>query len=125
MSLNLDLKFFYSWIACSLSMFLLSYLWHAQILNDFLKIPYPIDVFLFISTIVYLGIGLLITALTYMGKKIKNSFKYGILVGGIMGISIYAITFVFGISFSAVIDLKYIAVDAGYQAVGGLICGWV
>ena len=64
-----------------------------------------------------------------MGKKIKNSFKYGILVGGIMGISIYAITFVFGISFSAVIDLKHIAVDAGWQAfeqaVGGLICGWV
>jgi hypothetical protein len=128
-SLKLDLKFFYSWIACSLSMFILSYVWHAQVLNDFLKIPYPIDVFLIVSTVVYLGIGLVLTTLTYFAKKIKDSFKYGILIGGFMGISIYAITFVFGISFSAAIDLKYIAVDAGWQmleqATGGLVCGWV
>ena len=129
MFLKIDIKFFYSWIACSLAMFLISYIWHAQILNDFLKIPYPLDVFLIISTVVYLGIGLVITALTYLGKKFKDSFKYGIIIGGILGVSIYAITFTFGISFSAIIDIKYIVVDITWQtfeqAFGGLICGWV
>jgi len=72
-----DLKFFISWLACSASMFLLSYGWHGFILNDFLKISYPLDIFLIISVLVYLGIGLFITTLTYVGKKIKDSFKYG------------------------------------------------
>ena len=129
MSLKLDIKFFYSWIVCSVVMYVISYIWHAQILNDFIKIPYPLDVFLVLSMVVYLGIGLILTTLTYLGKKIKDSFKYGILIGGIMGLCIYAVAFVFGISFTPVIDLKYIIVDASWQiceqAIGGLACGWI
>jgi hypothetical protein len=123
-----DLKFFISWLACSASMFLASYVWHGFVLNDFLKILYSLDVFLIISVLVYMGIGLFITILTFVGKKVKDSFRYGMLVGAIAGVFIYAVAFVFGISFYTIIDLKYIALDLGWQAFeqsfGGLVCGW-
>jgi uncharacterized membrane protein YesL len=110
-------------------MYGLSYIWHAEVLNDFLKIPYPINLYLTVSAVVYLGIGLIITVLTYAAKKMKDSFKYGIAIGAIIGVFIYAIAFVFGVSFSTTFDIKYIAVDAVWQAFeqsfGGLICGWV
>ena len=64
----------------------MSYLWHGVFLNDFIKISYPVDVFLTIAALVYLGIGLCITILTYVGKKVKDSFKYGMLVGAIAGV---------------------------------------
>lgn len=110
-------------------MYGLSYIWHAEVLNDFLKIPYPINLYLTVSAVVYLGISLIITVLTYAAKKMKDSFKYGIVIGAIIGVFIYAIAFVFGVSFSTTFDIKYIVVDAVWQAFeqsfGGLICGWV
>lgn len=124
-----DFKFFISWIITSVSMFSLSYVWHGIVLNDFLRISYPKDLFLLVSALVYLGVGLAITILTYALKKIKSSFKYGILVGALMGLFIYAIAFILGVSFYSVVDLKMIAFDAGWQIIeqgaGGLICALV
>lgn len=123
-----DKKFFISWLSSSVSMFLLSYVWHGMVLNDLVSISYPKDIFLIVSALVYLGIGLVITIFTYMLKKIKDSFKYGIAAGALIGMFIYAIAFVLGISFYAVIDVKAIAFDLGWQvfeqAFGGLVCGW-
>jgi uncharacterized membrane protein len=123
-----DLKFFISWISCSIGMFGMSYLWHGVFLNDFIKISYPVDVFLTIAALVYLGIGLCITILTYVGKKVKDSFKYGMLVGAIAGVFIYAIAFLLGISFYTQVDMKIIVFDLSWQvfeqAFGGLVCGW-
>lgn len=123
------IKFFASWIACSMSMFLLSYLWHGVVLNDFIKLSYPVDVFLVISSLVYLGIGFVITVLTYILKHLKDSFKYGIAVGAAVGISLYAVAFVMGLSFNAAVDMKMIAFDLSWQVfeqgVGGVMCGWV
>jgi len=110
-------------------MYGLSYTWHGIVLNDFIKISYPKDVFLLISGLIYFVIALLITVLTYMFKKIKDSFKYGAFIGAGAGILIYGIAFLFGISFNAVIDPKLIAFDLARQTFeqgfGGLICGWV
>ncbi|MEX2597935.1 MAG: hypothetical protein WEC59_13500 [Salibacteraceae bacterium] len=109
-------------------MYGLSYVWHGIVLNDFLKISYPKDVFLVISAIVYFVIAFAITLLTYVLKKIKDSFKYGIAIGAAAGVFIYAIAFLLGVSFNATIDLKMIAFDLGWQTFeqgfGGLICGW-
>lgn len=123
-----DRKFFLSWLLCFIAMYGASYLWHGVVLNDFLKISYPQDVFLIIAGIVYFIIALVITILTYALKKIKDSFRYGIAVGAASGIFIYAVAFLLGISFNAVIDVKIIAFDLAWQTFeqgfGGLVCGW-
>lgn len=123
------IKFFASWILCSVSMFVLSYVWHAVILNDFIKLTYPADIFLTVSALVYLGIGFIITVITYLMKRLKDSFKYGIAAGAVIGIFIYAVAFVMGLSFNAMVDIKTIAFDLGWQVMeqgfGGLMCGWV
>ena len=106
-----DRKFFISWLVCFIVMYGLSYTWHGIVLNDFIKISYPKDVFLLISGLIYFVIALIITVLTYMFKKIKDSFKYGAFIGAGAGILIYGIAFLFGISFNAVIDPKLIAFD--------------
>ena len=124
-----DIKFFVSWIVCSSVMFTMSYFWHGVILNDFLHLNQPKDVFLALSSVIYLAIGLLITALTYVLKRIKNSFKYGLAAGALVGVFIYMITFVFGVSFNDQFDMKMVLIDLGWQVLeqsaGGLWCGWV
>lgn len=110
-------------------MFVLSFIWHGQILNDLKLISVSLQTYLMISAVVYVGIGLIITSLTYLGKRIKDSFRYGVVAGAAVGLFIYAIAFVFGISFYAGFDLKVVLFDATWQAVeqglGGLICGWI
>lgn len=125
---KIDTKFFISWLACAVAMFGVSYVWHGIVLNDLMRISYPLDIFLTIAGLVYLGIGFIITVLTYVLKKIKDSFKYGMAVGAALGVFIYAIAFLLGISFYTVVDFKMIAFDLGWQvfeqAFGGLVCGW-
>ena len=98
-------------------------------LNDFLKISYPKDVFLLVAGVVYFVIAFIITIATFALKKIKDSFKYGILVGAAAGMLIYAIAFLLGISFNAVVDIKLVILDFSWQifeqGMGGLACGWV
>jgi len=124
-----DKKFFISWLACFVAMYGISYVWHGVVLNDFLKISYPKDIFLILAGFIYFGIAFGITFLTYILKKIKDSFKYGIGISVAVGIFIYGIAFLFGLSFNAVVDPKLIVFDLGWQAFeqgfGGLICGWV
>jgi len=126
---QLDIKFFVSWLACSVSMFSLSYVWHGVILNDFVRINVPLSLFLTISSLVYLVIGLFMTVLTFVLKKIKNSFRYGIAVGAAVGVFIYAIAFMLGVRFYPFFDIKMVLFDLGWQSVeqafGGLVCGWV
>ena len=111
-----------------MAMYGLSYLWHGVVLNDFLKISYPKDIFLIVAAVVYFGIALFITVLSYMMKRLKDSFKYSIAIGAAVGVFMYAIAFLLGISFNAVIDPKLILFDLSWQtfeqAFGGLICGW-
>jgi uncharacterized membrane protein HdeD (DUF308 family) len=110
-------------------MFMLSYIWHGVVLNDLIKLTYPTDIFLTISALVYLGIGFIITVVTYVMKRLKDSFKYGMAAGALIGIFIYAVAFVMGLSFNDVVDIKIIAFDLGWQVLeqgfGGLMCGWV
>lgn len=110
-------------------MYGLSYTWHGIVLNDYMKISYPKDIFLTLAAAVYFSIAFGITVLTYALKRIKDSFKYGIAIGVAVGIFIYSVAFLFGLSFNAVVDPKLIVVDLGWQAFeqgfGGLICGWV
>lgn len=124
-----DLKFFVSWLACALTMFGASYVWHGIVLNDLVRISYPADVFLSVAALVYLAVALCITVLTYALKRIKDSFRYGIAVGAVFGVFIYAIAFLFGISFYSTVNPKMVLFDLSWQvfeqSFGGLVCGWV
>ncbi len=124
-----SVSFYLSWIVSSLAMFCLSYAWHGLLLNDLLKINYPLDVFLLVSGLVYLGIGLIITLVTFFAPRIKDSFKYGIAAGGAIGIFVYAIAFVVGISFYPKLSLTMVAIDVSWQCleqgIGGLTSGLI
>jgi hypothetical protein len=110
-------------------MYGLSYIWHGMVLNDFLKLSYPKDLFLSLAAVVYFGVALFITVLTYMLKRIKDSFKWGIAIGASVGIFMYAIALLLGLSFNTQIDLTHLAVDVAWQTfeqgMGGLMCGWI
>ncbi len=124
-----SVSFYLSWIVSSLTMFCLSYAWHGLFLNDLLKINYPLDVFPLISGLVYPGIGFIITLVTFFAPRIKDSFKYGIAAGGAIGIFVYVIAFVVGISFYPKLSLTMVAVDVSWQCfeqgIGGLISGLI
>lgn len=110
-------------------MFSLSYLWHGIILNDFERLTYPKTTFLTLSTLVYLGISLALTALnTFLDIKKKPIYK-GIILGIVMGFFIYLVAFVLGISFNSTPKFEYIALDVSWQifeqGIGGLACGFV
>lgn len=122
-------KFFISWIASSCVMFTMFCFWHGMVLNDFMRIAQPEVLFYAGTTIVYLSLGYIITTLTYALKKIKHSFKYGLIIGASMGLAIYVLIWAIGFSFYPNTNLTMAALDFGWQiaeqAAGGLICGWV
>lgn len=124
-----DRKFFYSWISCSTLMFLAFYAWHGLMLSDFVRLHIPLAAFLSIASVVYLFVGLVVTVLTYVLKRIKDSFKYGIAVGAAIGVLLYAAAFVVGIGFTQQPKLHIVLFDLGWQvaeqSLGGLVCGWV
>lgn len=123
------MRFLISWIVSGVIMFSLSYLWHGVFLNDFERLTYPRATFLTLSTIVYFGIALVLTALVSFLEINKKPILKGFLIGMVLGFFIYLIAFVLGISFNSTPKFEYIALDVFWQiieqAIGGLACGLV
>lgn len=122
-------RFFSGWIISGVVMFSLSYLWHGIALNDFERLTYPRTTFLTLSILVYLGISLSLTALlSFIQVNVRPLFK-GIFLGMALGVFIFLIAFVLGISFNSTPKLAYIALDIAWQVfeqgLGGLACGLV
>ncbi len=125
-------KFFLSWILSSLVMFGLSYLWHGVILNDFVRLSYPKEIFLTGSIITYLILGFLLTNIFLMRfpKDIaKKPLTRGIISGVLLGIATYIVTIVVGVSFSTTLTTQNILFDMLWQTfeqmIGGIVVAFV
>ena len=110
-------------------MFSISYIWHGVILNDFLKIQYPLNLFLSLAIVVYLAIGAMMAAVYSILEVERGYVKKAVIVGVLTGLLIYAIVFLFGISFNGYFDIDHIIVDFSWQTIeqgiGGLVLGVV
>lgn len=127
LKLELKVPFFMAWIVTFIILYSLSYTWHGVILNDLSRVSYPKSVFLFLVAAVYFCISF---AITFLAQVLPFDYKLhikGLLVGAPMGMFIYLIAFVFGISFYTNPTLSHIMLDLGWQvfeeSIGGIIAG--
>ncbi len=126
-------RFFISWIASSLVMFALSYMWHGIFLTDFSRLTYPKEIFLIFAAFVYLIIGF-ISAKAIDVKLLENRFKRkplikGVVSGACLGFTLFIITSVIGVSFSTGSKIENLLLDGCWQTVeqgiGGVVVGIV
>ncbi len=125
-------RFLLSWIASSVAMFGVSYLWHGIVLNDFNRLNYPKGVFFITAAVVYLVIGLLVARACEIRisiKFLKNPLAKGVVMGAFSGFIIYLVAMVIGVSFMQAHEMKYmlfnIACQMVEQGVGGIAVGIV
>lgn len=120
------------WIISSLVMFGLSYLWHGLVLNDYELINYPIGIYLVSSGVVYFVIGFLLNRIfvaEFLDRYSQKAVPRGIFTGAGLGILVYMIALVVGVTFSKGLELKYMLLDVIWQGfeqcMGGLAVGLV
>ena len=125
-------RFLISWLVASIVMFLASYLWHGVFLNDFARLSYPKAIFFFITSIVYLIIGFIVSKvyeIKHQSILQRKPRLKGVLTSAVCGLLIYLVTIVVGISFSKTMSPEYLLLDMGWQmfeqALGGLSIGFV
>lgn len=116
------------WIFSSLVMFGMSYLWHGIVLNDYSMISYPMGIYLVSAGVVYLVIGFLLNRIfiaEFLDRFSTKAIPRGILAGVALGVIVYMVALVIGVSFTKGLD--QIILDVSWQAVeqcvGGLIVG--
>lgn len=121
--------FLVPWLAASVVMFGMSYLWHGLLLTDLEELTMPLWLYLLLAGIVYLVIGFLLTmlidqALLHNWIKLKKGFPLvSFLVAGVLGFFLYLLVVVMGNSFSDH-GAKHVMIDILWQmleqGVGGL-----
>jgi hypothetical protein len=125
-------RFFFTWIISSIAMFILSYVWHGVILNDFSKLSYPKEFFLILAAITYVFIGFVLVKF-YEAKIFEKTFYHkpllrGIVKGTLCGIIFFLIATVVGVSFNTGSGLKNFALDFVWQVleqgIGGFVVGF-
>ena len=131
-SIVLNKRFMFSWILSSVVMFIISYIWHGVFLNDISHIHYPLGIYLISATFVYLTIGFVMTKLySYPGiiNLFRSFFARGLILGAGLGLLLYMMALVLGVTFTKSISMASIAVDVPWQmfeqVVGGLIISTV
>jgi hypothetical protein len=122
-------KFFISWIVSSIYMYGISFVWHGIILNDLARLTYPKNLFLLLAAIAYMGFGFaLAVAINYININ-KTKISRGLIFGIPLGVFVYLIAFVFGISFNSRPNMMHVAMDLTWQVIeqgtGGLVAGLV
>lgn len=126
-----SIRFFVSWILSSITMFGASYLWHGVFLTDFSRIDYPFGIFLTVACFVYLLFGFIITkSFSFiLFHKISQKTLRGFVIGSIVGLSVFCITLVAGVSFSYQLTLENLLLDFSWQIIeqslGGVVVGLV
>lgn len=128
--LRLNSGFFISWIISFVFMYTISYLWHGVLLNDLRRVTYSLDFFLFLVAVVYFIVAFGLTLLTHLLTQLgKNKIKRGIMIGMPLGMFIYLIAFVFGVSFYTNPSISHILFDLSWQVIeqglGGVVAGAV
>jgi len=122
-------KFFITWIVSSIYMYGVSFVWHGIVLNDLARLTYPKNLFLLLAGLAYLGFGFaLAIAINYIHIN-KTKVIRGLIFGIPLGVFVYLIAFVFGISFNSRPNLLHVAMDLTWQVIeqgtGGLVAGLV
>lgn len=125
-------RFLISWLASSVVMFLAFYAWHGIFLTDFQRLPYPKEVFLVVASIVYLVIGFSLN-IAYEMKKLdvfhRQPLTRGAIAGAALGVGLFFLTMITGVSFGGSRTLVNLAMDIGWQVVeqslGGIVVGIV
>lgn len=129
----LSKRFLISWLASSVVMFILFYVWHGLFLTDFARLSYPKEIFLIFSALVYLIIGFVVSK-AIDTKLLENVFKRnsllkGLISGAICGFAFFLMATVVGVSFSAGSRIQNLLLDVSWQvieqAIGGLVVGIV
>jgi len=125
-------RFMLGWIFSSILMFGFSYLWHGVVLNDYSTINYPLGVYLVSAGIVYLVIGFLLNRIfiaEFIDRFSQKPMARGLLSGLALGVVVYMVALVVGVTFTKGLDIKYLLLDVCWQAieqaVGGLVVGVV
>lgn len=128
----LSKRFFISWIASSLGMFAAFYMWHGMFLTDFMNLAYPEEIFLVVAAIVYLIVGFILNKVYEIRLLLRFQRKpvlRGVAGGAILGIALFMVTMVMGVSFSGTRTLADLLLDVSWQLVeqslGGAIVGIV
>ncbi len=113
-------KFYVAWILSAGLMYLMFYIFHGIITNDLQKASIPRTVFLSIAAVVYLilgfGLNVLLEA-TFFRKEVKSVFKRALIAGPIVGLFLYAVAMIIGVSFSGKFTLINMFVDIGWQII--------
>lgn len=111
-------------------MYGLSYLWHGLALTDLQELKIPTSLYLVLSGLVYLIIGLGITVAVHQCVlhewiSLKRAFPLmSMLLGAAIGFVVYLLVFILGMSFAGhhmlhiVVDILWQMVE---QGVGGLM----
>ena len=128
----LSKRFLISWIASSVGMFAAFYLWHGMFLTDFINLNYPKEIFLVVSAFVYLIVGFVLNK-AYEMKMLHRFHRKpvlrGMVSGAMIGIVLFMITTVMGVSFSGTRTVGDLLLDVSWQtveqALGGAIAGVV
>jgi H+/Cl- antiporter ClcA len=128
-------RFFASWIASSIVMYLAFYAWHGIFLDDFSRLNYSKHLFFIFSAITYLVVGLILFLsfeIKFLEKLIPNSFLRGLLTGACIGLLVFIVTRVTGVGIGQSITFKHLMLDASWQiteqVVGGSVialCKWL
>lgn len=117
------------WISSAVLMFGLSYVWHGLALNDLRELRIPVALYLALSALAYVIIGLGVTVAMHQAIQhewigLRQGFPLkGMLVGAIIGFLVFLIAFLFGMSFTDHAVMHVLA-DVTWQmfeqAMGGL-----
>ncbi len=117
------------WLASSVVMFGLSYLWHGVALTDLEELRVPKTLYFVLAGIVYLVLGLCLTiglhkAIAYELISLKVAFPFTSFLGGaVVGFVVYLVIFVLGMTFTkhgmvhVVVDILWQMIE---QGMGGL-----
>lgn len=125
-------RILFPWLLSAVVMFVISYVWHGITLTDISDLRMELWLYLLLSGLAYLVIGLLLTLGVHflLAREwiiMKNAFPMkSMLAGAGAGVVVYMVILASGLSFAsqgiqhAVVDLLWQVVE---QAVGGLMVG--
>jgi hypothetical protein len=122
-------RFLISWIITSIVMFILSYVWHGIFLNDFSRLSYPKEIFLFFAAITYLIIGFVVVKV-FEAKFLEKLFYHrlffkGLVKGFMCGFMFFIVATVVGVSFNTGTGIKNLLFDLAWQifeqGIGGIV----
>jgi hypothetical protein len=111
-------------------MFLAFYAWHGLFLTDFQFLPYPKEIFLVVASVVYLVIGFgmnIAYEVRRLDKFNRQPIARGAIAGAVLGVLLFLLTMITGVSFGGSRTLENLAIDLGWQTVeqciGGVVVG--